>query len=64
MRLSDFVLIALITALGFVAPVTILDLTLGGGIAASEARLGLAISLLIGPLTILGARAFRRKRTE
>ena len=61
LRLSDFVLFALITAMGFVAPVTILDMTLGGGISAAEARLGLAISLLIGPLTILAAWAFRRK---
>lgn len=61
LRLSDFVLFALITATGFVAPVTVLDLTLGGGISAAEARLGLAISLLIGPLTILAAWAFRRK---
>ena len=61
LRLSDFVLFALITAMGFVAPVTVLDLTLGGGISAAEARLGLAISLLIGPLTVLAALAFRRK---
>ncbi len=64
MRLSDFVLLALITALGFVAPVTVLDLTLGGGIASAEGRLGLAISLLIGPITIAGVWTLRRKRTQ
>ncbi len=64
MRLSDFVLLALITSMGFIAPVTVLDLTMGGGIASAEARLGLAISLLIGPLTIVGAVLFHRKRAD
>ena len=61
MRLSDFVLIALITATGFTVPVTVLDLTLGGGISASSARLGLALSLLVGALTIAVSLVVRRK---
>ena len=64
MRLADFVLLALITATGFVAPLTVLDLSLSGGITNAEARLGLALSLLIGPATILGALIFRRKRAR
>lgn len=62
MRLSDLVLLALITATGFVAPVTVLDLSLAGGLSAAEARLGLALSLLAGPATLLAALAIRRGR--
>lgn len=64
MHLSDFVLLALITSTGFVVPVTVLDLTLEGGIAASEARLGLAISLILGIVTILATWILRRIRQE
>jgi NhaA family Na+:H+ antiporter len=62
MQLSDFAILALITSMGFVVPVTVLDLTLGGGIAASEARLGLAVSLALGLITVTAIWLFRRLR--
>lgn len=61
LRLSDLVFVALIIATGFVAPVTVLDLSLAGGITAAQARLGLALTMLVGPLAILAAAFFRRK---
>ncbi len=64
LRLSDLVLIALITAFGFTAPVTVLDLTLHGGIASAEARLGLALSVLGAGFAMLLALIGRRRRSQ
>ena len=57
-------MIALITATGGVVPVTLLDLTLQGGIAASEVRLGLVLTLLAGALAVAIARFRPRNRSQ
>lgn len=62
LRLSDLVRVALVLSTGFVAPVTVLDLGLAGGVTASEARSGLALSLMVAALGGLTAVAFRRRR--
>lgn len=64
LRLSDLVLIAMITAFGFSAPVTVLDLTLEGGISTAEVRLGLAISVFGAVLAMLVAQTTRRGRSR
>lgn len=61
LHLSDLVFVALIIGTGFVAPVTVLDLSLAGGITAAEARLGLALTMLVAPLAVLAASVFRRR---
>jgi NhaA family Na+:H+ antiporter len=60
LRLSDLLLIALLSGAGFTVPVLALDSALPGGIMAEAARLGLALSLLAGPAALGLARLFRR----
>ncbi len=55
-RLRSLLLLAMITGMGFTVPVLALESALPGGGMTEGARLGLALSLLIGPLTLLLAR--------
>ncbi|WP_158241795.1 Na+/H+ antiporter NhaA [Tabrizicola sp. TH137] len=59
-RIRDLVLVALISGIGFTAPVLALDSALPGGAMAEAARLGLALSLLAAPVAIGLARFMRR----
>jgi NhaA family Na+:H+ antiporter len=54
--LRDIIAIAGIMAMGFTVPVLALDTALPGGAMQEAARLGLALSLLAGPLALLLAR--------
>lgn len=56
----DLLLIAVILAMGFTVPVVALDPALPGGAMTEAARLGLALSLLAGPLALVLARWLRR----
>lgn len=56
----DLLLIALVAAMGFTVPVVALDSALPGGGMTEAARLGLALSLLAGPLALLAARLMKR----
>ncbi|WGV17049.1 Na+/H+ antiporter NhaA [Fuscovulum ytuae] len=59
-RIRDIVLVAVISGIGFTAPVLALDSALPGGAMAEAARLGLALSLLAAPLALLLARFMQR----
>lgn len=54
--LRDVLVISALMAMGFTVPVLALDTALPGGAMQEAARLGIAISLLAGPLTLLFAR--------
>lgn len=56
LTLRDLLAIALIMGLGFTVPVLSLQSALPGGAMQEAARLGIALSLLAGPLAILLAR--------
>ena len=56
----ELVLVALLLGMGFTVPVVALDTALPGGGMSEAARLGLALSLLAGPLVLLLARLIRR----
>ena len=56
----DLVLIALISGMGFTVPVVALDSALPGGAMTEAARLGLALSLLAGPLALILGRLLKR----
>jgi len=56
----DLLLIAVILAMGFTVPVVALDPALPGGAMTEAARLGLALSLMAGPLALVLARRLRR----
>ncbi len=60
--LRALLLLALITGMGFTVPVLGLETALPGGGMTEGARLGLALSLLIGPLALLLARGPLRLR--
>lgn len=60
LRLRETLLIALISTMGFTVPVLALETALPGGGMAEAARLGLALSLLAGPLTVTLGRSLRR----
>ena len=60
LRLSDLLLIAMISGTGFTVPVLAVGLALPGGELAEAARLGLALSLASGPLALLLSRVIRR----
>ena len=59
-RPRDIALVALIVGMGFTVPALVLENALPGGGMTEAARLGLALSLLAGPLAILLSRAGRR----
>jgi Na+:H+ antiporter, NhaA family len=56
--LRDILRIALIMAIGFTVPVLSLESALPGGAMQEAAKLGLALSLLAGPLSMLLGRSF------
>lgn len=56
----DLLLIAMVSGMGFTVPVVALDSALPGGGMTEAARLGLALSLLAGPLALLAARLLKR----
>ncbi|OYU18844.1 MAG: sodium:proton antiporter [Rhodobacteraceae bacterium PARR1] len=58
-RLSDLLLVAMISGVGFTLPVLALDSALPGGAMAEAARMGAALSLLLGPMVIALARLRR-----
>lgn len=59
-RIRDLALVAVISGIGFTAPVLGLDSTLPGGAMAEAARLGLALSLLAWPFALFLARFLQR----
>lgn len=59
-RIRDLVLVAVISGIGFTAPVLALDSALPGGAMAEAARLGLALSLLAAPIAMGLARFMQR----
>jgi NhaA family Na+:H+ antiporter len=59
LRLSDLLLIAVISGTGFTVPVLSIGVALPGGEVAEAARLGLALSLCAGPFAILLSRLIR-----
>lgn len=59
-RIRDLVLVAVISGMGFTAPVLAIDTALPGGAVAEAARLGLAMSLIAGPFAVLLSRLIRR----
>jgi NhaA family Na+:H+ antiporter len=61
LRTSDLVLVALISAMGFTIPVLAIGTALPGGGMEEAARLGLALSLVIGFAAIVIARLRRRR---
>jgi Na+:H+ antiporter, NhaA family len=60
LRLSDLLLIAVIAGTGFTVPVLAISTALPGGEMAEAARLGLALSLLAGPVALGLSRLIRR----
>ena len=64
LRWHDLLLIAVLSGMGFTVPLLALDTVLPGGLIAEQARAGIALSLLFGPLAIglsrLLPRALRR----
>lgn len=59
-RIRDLVLVAVISGIGFTAPVLALDSALPGGAMAEAARLGLALSLIAAPIALAMARFMPR----
>ncbi len=59
-RIRDLVLIAVISGMGFTAPVLAIDTAIPGGEMAEAARLGLAVSLLAGPVAMALGRLIQR----
>ena len=60
LRARELGLVALIAGMGFTVPALSLETTLPGGGMAEAARLGLALSLLAGPLALVISRLVRR----
>jgi Na+:H+ antiporter, NhaA family len=59
LSLRDLLLIALILGIGFTVPALMLDPALPGGAVREAARMGLALSLIAGPLAVLAARVMK-----
>lgn len=59
-RIRDLVLIAVISGIGFTAPVLAVDTALPGGAMAEAARLGLALSMLAAFVAVALSRMMRR----
>ncbi|MBI1172646.1 hypothetical protein GC209_14720 [bacterium] len=68
LQIHDILLIALLSGSGFTVPLLALDSGLPGGLIAEQARAGVALSLLFGPLALglsrLVPRARRRADNE
>ncbi len=60
LTLRDLVLVALIMGMSFTVPALMLDPALPGGAVREAARMGLALSLLAGPIAILIVRLLRK----
>ena len=60
-RLSDLMLIAILCGTGFTIPVLALDTALPGGAMTEAGRMGLALSLLVGPIAIGLGRLLRKR---
>jgi NhaA family Na+:H+ antiporter len=60
LSLRDLVVLSLIAGIGFTVPVLAIDTALPGGAMTEAARLGLGLSLLIGPFALLIARFLPR----
>lgn len=58
--LRDIMAIAVIMAMGFTVPLVAIETALPGGVMQEAARLGLAISLLAGPVALMLAGAQRK----
>jgi NhaA family Na+:H+ antiporter len=59
-RIRDLLLVAVISGMGFTAPLLALDSALPGGAMTEAARLGLALSLLVWPAALLLSRVLAR----
>jgi NhaA family Na+:H+ antiporter len=59
LHLLDLFLIAVLSGMGMTVPLLALDSALPGGLVADEARAGVALSLLFGPLALGLARLLR-----
>lgn len=64
LRISDLVLIALLSGIGVTVPLLGLDYTLPGGVPEDQARAGVALSLCFGPLAMVLARLRPGTRTD
>ena len=60
-RLRDFVLVALISGIGFTVPVLALDAALPGGGMAEAARAGFVVTFLMAPIAILIGKILGKK---
>lgn len=60
LRVRDLGLSVILLAIGFTVPAVAIEASLPGGAMREAARMGMAISLLAGPLAILLARLFAR----
>jgi NhaA family Na+:H+ antiporter len=60
-RLSDLLMVGMISGVGFTLPLLALDSALPGGAMAEAARMGAALSVLLGPLVIGLARRTRQR---
>lgn len=60
-RLRDFVLVALISGIGFTVPVLALDAALPGGGMAEAARAGFVVTFLMAPVAILIGKLLVRR---
>lgn len=58
----DFAVITLLCGIGFTVPLQSIGTALPGGAMTEAARLGLAITLLAGPLALLAGPILRRRR--
>ena len=61
-HLKDLLLIAILTGMGATVPLLALDSALPGGIAAEQARAGVALSLLFGPLALAAGWLLRPRK--
>lgn len=62
MRLSDLVLIAILSGMGLTVPLLALESALPGGLLADQARAGLVVSLGFGGLALALGRLFGSRR--
>ena len=56
LRVRDLVLSVILLSVGFTVPAVAIEASLPGGAMREAARMGMAISLLAGPLAVLLAR--------
>ncbi len=61
LRVRDLVLSVMLLSIGFTVPAVAIEASLPGGAMREAARMGMAISLLAGPIAVLVARALLRR---